>query len=323
MKSRSIVICLLCLLLTAGSVAAVEVETIEVSREVSAAVNLAPIAENLELTTYRETAVGGTFQALDPEGDLVTFSLCSAPSKGTVVLDRANFVYTPDPRKKGRDSFTYTATDTAGNVSAEAAVTVNIEKQSGKLVYSDLEGDPRAYAALRLAEEGIFTGERVGSSWCFSPELTVTRGEFLTMCASMTGMQPLEGITRTGFYDDESINAWLKPYVSAALMCGVVQGSAGSGGRIVFDPDRAITLAEAAVMLNNFLLITDSVSTMAPADVPVWASRAVGNLAACDIYRPSYQAELPLTRGDAAAMLSSAMDVCAQRGKSVKKLWAE
>ena len=58
MKFRSIVICLLCLLLTAGSVAAVEVETIEVSKEVSAVVNLAPIAENLELTTYRETAVG-------------------------------------------------------------------------------------------------------------------------------------------------------------------------------------------------------------------------------------------------------------------------
>lgn len=321
MRLRSIVACLLCLLLTVGAAAAVEVETISVTKETET-VNLAPIAENLELRTYRETSVGGVFQAVDPEGDPVTFRLGTEPRKGSVSLDGANFVYTPDPRKKGRDSFTYSAVDAGGNVSAEAVVTVHIDKQSGKLCYADMDGDRHAYAALRLAEEGIFTGERVGSSWCFSPELPVTRGEFLTMCASMTGMAPLDGVTRTGFYDDEGISLWLKPYVSAALMCGVVQGSTGSSGRIVFDPDRAITAAEAAVMLNNFLLITDTANASAPENVPVWAARAVGNLAACDICTSDFRAELILTRRDAAEMLSSAMDVCAMRGKSIRKIWA-
>lgn len=322
MKLRSIAACLLCLTLAAGTVGAVEVETISVTTETQT-VNLAPIAENMELRTYRETAVGGTLQAVDPEGDLVTFQICSAPGKGAVTLDGADFVYMPDARKKGKDSFTYTAMDTRGNVSAEARVTIRIDKQSGKVCYADLDGDARAYAALRLAEEGVFTGERVGGAWCFSPDLPVTRGEFLAMCASLTGMEPLEGITRTGFSDDEAMELWLKPYVSAALMCGVVQGSAGDGGGIVFDAGRAITLAEAAVMLNNFLSITDSTGVISAENVPVWASRAVGNLTACDIYLPSFRAELSLTRGDAAAMLSAAMDVCAQRGKSIKKLWAD
>lgn len=322
MKIRSIVACLLCLLLTVGTVSAVEVETVSVTKETTAA-NLAPIAENLELRTYRETSVGGTLQAVDPEGDLVTFRLCSEPKKGTLILKGAGFVYTPDPRKKGKDSFTYTATDAHGNVSAEAQVTVSIEKRSGKICYADLDGDPLAYAALRLAEENVFIGERVGGSWCFSPDREVTRGEFLTMCASMTGMQPLNGVTRTGFYDDEIIDLWLKPYVSAALMCGVVQGSAGDGGRIVFDPERTITAAEAAVMLNNFLLITDSSGVSASENVPVWAERAVGNLTACEICTSGFRAELPMTRRDAAAMLSAAMDACAGRDKNIRKIWAE
>ena len=321
MKCKSIVACLLCLIL-AASAWAVDVETISVTKETEGA-NLAPIAENLELRTYRNTTAGGTFQAVDPDGDLVTFRLCSEPKKGTVIQNGADFQYTPDARKKGRDSFTYRAVDTQGNVSAEATVSIRIDRQTGKTCYADMEGNPLAYAALRLAEEGIFVGEQVGSSRCFSPEQQVSRGEFLTMCAAMTGMQPLEGVTRTGFSDDEGIELWLKPYVSAALMCGVVQGSAGDGGRIVFAPDRAITVAEAAVMLNNFLLITDSVTTMASENVPVWAARAVSNLAACNIYSPSFRAEVPLTRGDAAVMLSAAMDMCEKRGSSIKRIWAD
>ena len=321
MKWRSIVACILCLLLTAGTAGAVEVETVSVTR--TETVNLAPIAENLELRTYRETSVGGTLQAVDPEGDLLTFRLCAEPKKGTLILNGANFVYTPDPRRKGKDSFSYTAVDTHGNVSAEAMVTVRIDKPSGKICYADLDGDPLAYAALRLAEENVFIGEKVGSSWCFNADQPVTRGEFLTMCATMTGMQPLDGITRTGFYDDDGIAHWLKPYVSAALMCGVVQGSAGDNGRIVFDPDRTITAAEAAVMLNSFLLITDTAGSASLGDVPVWAAKAVGNLTAIEICTADFRAELSMTRRDAAAMLSAALDACAGRDGSVRRICAD
>lgn len=86
MKFRSIVACLLCLLITVGTAEAVEVETVSVTKETNTA-NLAPIAENLELRTYQETSVGGTLQAVDPEGDLLTFRLCSEPKKGTLILE--------------------------------------------------------------------------------------------------------------------------------------------------------------------------------------------------------------------------------------------
>lgn len=72
------------------------------------AANGAPVAENLELTTYRNVCVGGQLSAVDPEGDAMTFEITTQPSKGTVELtDDGRFVYTPDTNRKGRDYFGY------------------------------------------------------------------------------------------------------------------------------------------------------------------------------------------------------------------------
>ncbi len=76
MKFRSIAILILCLSLLAGAALAVEVETVTVSTVGSA--NSAPVAENLELSTYRDVSVSGTFQAVDPEGDLLSVGITAA-----------------------------------------------------------------------------------------------------------------------------------------------------------------------------------------------------------------------------------------------------
>ena len=52
----------------------------------AAAGDTAPVAENLELTTYRGVSVGGTLAATDPEGDPLTYRITTAPVKGTVDL---------------------------------------------------------------------------------------------------------------------------------------------------------------------------------------------------------------------------------------------
>ena len=323
MKRKSIIALALCVLLLTGAYA-VEVETISISSAQDSGSNLAPIAENLQLATYREVSVGGSFQAVDPEGDLLTFRLCSEPAKGKVEVDGSNFVYTPYEGKRGRDSFTYAAYDSQGNVSVPATVSIRIEKQNSKISYADMEGDACGYAAHRLADAGVFAGSQLGSAYCFQPDAQVTRGEFLTMCAALTGMQPLEGVTKTGFFDDEDIGQWLKPYVSAALMCGVVQGSAGEDGRILFSPAEAISLAESAVMLNNFLELSDMTMADHAGDVPFWAAQAVANLNACDICSyADFQARHTLTRRQAAEMLCNAMDVMAQRGKDIRLTWAD
>ena len=322
MKFRSIAILLVCLSLLAGAATAVEVETVTVSTVGGA--NSAPVAENLDVRTYRETSVSGSFQALDPEGDLLSFRITAAPGKGSVTVRGSGFVYTPSEGKRGKDSFRYQAVDSEGNASADATVSIRIEKQSSPVFYPELNGSGLQYAAVRLAEKGVFSGEKVSACWCFSADTPLKRGDFLTMCATLTGMEPLEDVTRTGFFDDESISAWQKPYVSAALLYGVVQGSTGDGGKAVFRGDQPITRAEAAVMLSSFLEISDAAGIFYSEDVPGWAAQAVANLRACDICSgDEFHAGRTLTRGDAAEMLSAALDVVEARGKDRKFSWSK
>ena len=149
----------------------------------------------------------------------------------------------------------------SGLVSNEAKVTVNIKKQETKINYADRIDNP--CAAVTLAERGIYVGSRIGECWYFGQDEPVTRGEFLAMCMALAGQEPLEGVTRTGFFDDGDMPGWVKPYVSAAVMRGIVSGHPNETGSRVFAANDLITEFEAAVMLNNTLGITDVVSVSA------------------------------------------------------------
>lgn len=316
---RSGAAALICLTL----ILSVSAAPVSASGYIGASMNLnaAPVAENLELVTYRSVAVTGRFSSLDPEGDAVVYTIADEPRKGTVEIDGDEFVYTPMDGKKGKDAFTYVATDSAGNVSNEATVTVRIKKQSTSVTYSDMRGNRAWYAATALAEEGVFVGEQVGGKYLFRPDVPVTRGEFLVMCLNMSGAELLSGITRTGFYDDNIIPDWQKPYVTTALMDNIITGRALSDGRVVFSPDDEITFAEASVILNNTMGITDvAVSGDLGDAVPVWAYQASVNLSSCGIISDAEAgvSSAAVTRGDAAEMLVAAMSVL--EGRSADSL---
>jgi hypothetical protein len=292
---------------------ALEIISVSVTQEEQPA-NYAPIAQNLEFKTYRNVAIEGDFAATDPEGDALSFRLVSQPKKGTVELKDHCFVYTPKKDKKGTDSFTYSAVDSFGHESEEATVTIRIEKQSSKLRYADLEGSPTHYAALRLAEEGVYLGEQVGGVAYFRPEETLSRGEFLSMCLSAARVELLDGVTRTGFSDDAEIPGWEKSAVSTALMAGIVRGYSAGDGRVVFAANDAVTGAEALVMLNNSLRIADVSVPLAYTDaVPVWAAQAAANCRACSLVAEGIELSAPLDRGGAAKLLTAAMDLLDRR----------
>ena len=101
----------------------------------------APVAENLELTTFRNTSIGGTLSANAPDGSPLTFRITTEPIKGTVTLtDSGTFVYTPADGKRGRDYFGFRAADSSGNESQEATVIISIKKQKPDVTYSDMAG---------------------------------------------------------------------------------------------------------------------------------------------------------------------------------------
>ena len=298
-------------MLTAGAAALTDGAVVTVKT----AVNSAPIAKNLEYTTYRGVPLNGVFDATDPDGDAVVFRLATMPKYGEVETSGdTGFVYTP-AGKKSSDSFTYTAVDALGNVSQEATVEISIKKQTAAVMYSDMKEHPSGYAAIRLAETGIFTGKQLGSEFLFEPDAPVSRGEFLTMCLAACGVTVLDGVERTGFGDDDIMPSWAKPYVSAALLDGYVSGYENDEGQIVFSAEDTIKMAEAAVMLNNVLEISDVVQTAAMDSglCPVWAQQATVNLASCGVVNRGGDYYAELTRADAAEMLCSALDVMEAR----------
>ncbi len=287
------------------------------------AANGAPIAENLELTTYKGVAISSRFAAVDPEGDLVTFQIVDSPARGQITVDEndpAAFWYTPYEGKKGKDSFTYVATDSVGNTSEPATVKITIKKQSTKVTYSDMSGDPGQYAALHLAEEGVYVGRQIGSLYCFDPEASFTREEFLALAMDVAGSEPLSNVTLTGFYDDTGISAWAKGYVSAGLVCGAVKGSQNSDGQAVFNPGAPITCAEAAVIVDRLLDIGDVTSGAFSSETaglaPVWAAQSVINMETVSVLPANTTFDGPLTRSEGARMLSAMLDVVNSRETS-------
>ena len=277
--------------------------------------NAAPIAEDLVLKTYKGVAISSRFAAVDPDGDLVTFQIMDSPARGQVVMDEndpAAFTYTPYEGKKGKDTFTYVAIDAKGNSSKPATVKVSIQKQTTAVSYSDLAGDPAHYAALRLAEAGVYTGRKVGDLYCFDPDAAFTREEFLAMAMTAAGKAPLSDVTLTGFYDDGDISPWAKGYVSAALVVGTVEGSRNHLGQTVFTPGSPITQAEAAVIIDRLLATGDvsgASSAFSAETAPAWAYQSVVNMEAVSIISSSTDLSKPLTRAQSAQMLSAMLDV--------------
>ncbi|MGI5985724.1 MAG: hypothetical protein GXY01_08845 [Clostridiales bacterium] len=272
----------------------------------------APIAENLEITTYRDVSVGGQLKAKDPDGDVLTFEITTPPTKGNIELkENGCFVYTPAEGKRGRDYFGYKAIDSKGNMSSEATVIIRIEKQKTKIAYSDMNGNGAYCAAVALAENDVFVGECIGGQYVFNPDRPVTRGEFLTMCLKLTNSDILSGVITTGFADDSEIPAYMKPYVSTALLTGIITGYSDGINTAVFNGGNYISYPEAAVMLNKALNLTDVNANNYSNAAPVWAAQACANLSACRI--SDYSQENQLTRADCAKLLYNAMDIIENR----------
>jgi hypothetical protein len=275
---------------------------------VSWAEGTSPVAQNLELETCRDVSTGGTLTASDPDGGTLSFQITTQPVKGTIRLESdGKFVYTPASGKKGRDYFGFKATDEQGNVSQEGTVVIKIGRQKAAVTYSDMSGRGEYYDAVLLAKNGIFTGEKVGASYLFSPDRAVTRGEFVTMCVEISGSDVLSGVMSTGFADDQQIPAWEKPYVSTAVMSGMVCGYSTEDGA-VFNPQAPVTLAEASVMLGSASGLTEVSCEESGAAVPAWAAQSAAALTSKGIISGGAPMSSTLTRAQAAEMLVKALN---------------
>lgn len=262
----------------------------------------APVAEDMALETYKNLENTGKLKVSDPEGQSMTFTVTRQPKRGTVTISEdGSFTYTPKKNKVGVDSFTYTATDPAGKVSREATVTITILKPTDATQYTDTLGKECRFAAEWMRHTGIFVGESLAETPCFSPEREVTRGEFVTMLVKALDIPTDEELTDTGYTDE--IPQWLQPYLAAAQRAGL---TAGLPNQEAFGAGEVITGAEVSVMLQNALDLTMQQEAAATQDeaVPAWAQSAVTVTNDAGF---ALDAGAPLTRGTAAQVLYQAV----------------
>ncbi len=267
----------------------------------------------LEVSTHRNITLYGTLPCHDPEGDATVVEIVSYPQSGYITLtDKANgeYTYTPNVGYSGKDSFTYVARDMYGNYSAARTVSLTVSKPSVNASFDDMTGSRAYNAALTMLEEGIMSGTKVGSDTYFYPDGTVTRGEFVVMTLRAIGINDVSDKSATVFADDVSIPSHMKSYIATAYELGYIKGIETENGRC-FEANRAITKAEAAVMLGNILNV--EVPTVLPtfgdaSDIPAWAAPSVYSLNSIGVMNTTGGNIAPtasLTRADAAILLAN------------------
>lgn len=266
---------------------------------VRAKTDQAPIAEDCAVETYKNLPNEGTLKVTDPEGKALTYSVIRQPKRGSVeVRQDGTFLYTPKKNKVGVDSFTFTATDPAGNVSREATVTVSILKPGNSSQYTDTIGSSCRFEAEWLKNTGLFVGEQIGGTQYFREERTVSKGDFLTMAVKSLGIPVEEDATYIGYTDQ--VPSWLRPYLAAAMRSGLTAGlPVSETGALGID--EPITGAEAAVILQNAMDLSVSANAK-PVDkeVPDWAAAAVSAMNDNGI---PMNGTATLTRGEVAIIL--------------------
>lgn len=283
-------------------------------------VNTAPYFEKDSVSTaagepsvYSGVTHLGTLNAVDSEGDALTYELVSAPSNGTVRLtdkSRGYFEYTSDSGYIGKDSFTVCATDKYGNRSAPAKMTLRVGEVNSGEVFADTKEHYSSAAVIACVRSGIIEAAAADSR--FYPDEYISRAEFLSLAMRSAGFDGFS-TENTGFTDDADIPKEYKGCVAAAEAFGFINGiDDGSGRR--FCPNNQITRLEAAVILSRITGITGdgTVAVFADSDaVPVWAQDAVNGLHSAGILRGngsgSIDAYAPITRGAAVQLVYSAM----------------
>ena len=285
--------------------------------------NNPPLARDASAAAYCDIPVQGTLYGCDPDEDDVTFTVIRAPRKGEVTLNAQTgaFVYTPAAGKKGKDTFTYRVSDRYGNESDVCRVEVTVRKPSVSVDYADLDGHWAQTAAVAAAEAGLMLGENVGGTMLFSPDKSVTRAEFLVMAMRAAGYTDVPACEKTVFADNAQIPAYRRGYLQSAYDMGVTSGvGTDENGLPVFAPDSVITRAEAVVLLERLLGLSDAengaravvsmLSSSEEASVPAWSLGAVHALSDAGILSGTgdgFRLDAPLDRAQTAQLLAGTL----------------
>lgn len=140
--------------------------------------------------------------------------------------------------------------------------------------FADVPADAwYAPAVQTCAEKGLFQGT---SPTTFSPDLSMTRGMFVTVLGRMENIDPTQA-DASGFMDVPE-DAYYAGYVGWAARSGIVAGVSDS----VFEPERGISRQEICTIVHRYLVWKDVSLQTVPsaqfaddAQIAEWAKESV------------------------------------------------
>ena len=238
-------------------------------------VNSAPdVVSAQSFTVFVNTSLKGDMAAYDKDADILKYEVVEYPEGGELTFNSSSgeYSYTAGSRVM-TDSFTYRVKDQAGEYSETGVVNINVSEDRTARVFSDMEKENAVTAASVMTDKGYMSCIEDKSEAYFSPDSQVSRLDFLVTCMNVLGADNIPTVSDTGFDDDESISEKYKGYVYSASKLGIING-VKNAEKTEFSPTKAITKAEAAVMLNNIIgYKAETVKTVEGA--PEWAKDAV------------------------------------------------
>jgi RHS repeat-associated protein len=149
---------------------------VEVRKEEAAPVNQAPTAGGQTVATDEDIPLSIVLTGSDPEADVLTYHVVSAPENGSLSGTAPDLIYRPDPDFYGTDAFTFSVND--GEFDSEAAgvvitvhpvndppmahsqsLTLNEDQgTSVVLLATDVDGDPLTYHIVSYPAHGMLNG---------------------------------------------------------------------------------------------------------------------------------------------------------------------
>lgn len=292
--------------------------------------NFAPSASSFEVSTQKNIALVKAMQAYEPDNDLVRYSIVASPKKGKLIISDeslGSFIYIPNSNYTGKDSFKYVAIDEYGNESNIATATIKVVKPAANVFFADLKNHWAHNSAIKAVGAGFVDA----SSTEFYPDSLVSRSEFVKMAVIAAKQDKnLSGVNDTGFADDDSIPSEYKSYIKRAYDLGYIKGTATDTG-VYFNPNNALTRAEAAVIINKILAIPATeiksgifsginVGIADAVAIPSWAADDINSLYVNGIIKGEgngkINAEGYVNKAQAVELLCNMVDYTAAKAKS-------
>ena len=245
------------------------------------------VCEDMFIETYKNTSVDGVLK-FRAEGS-VTVEIVSNPKKGSVTLtnEKGGFTYTPEKDWVGTDSFQFRISKgTESSNISYCGITIKEQEQAPSepwFVYEDMRTHWANYSAVKLVEEDILKGERIGNRYYFHPETKMRRIDVIEyiLAALKADFSEVDKNETHIFADSAELPEYINYAAYLANKIGFVEGKR-EGEDVYLRPYEYINRAEIIRMID----IAMGSKTRSDVEInfddskniPGWAMQSVKNL---------------------------------------------